>query len=107
MVLGMTMGIMQKFELASVHAHLNLLGWVSMALFGLIYHFYPQAGETKLAKVHFWIHNLAMPIFQVGLAMEIVSGGKLAFIVPIVIIASLITVIGILCFMVNILCKVK
>lgn len=52
-LLGMTMGIIQDFRLASVHAHFNLLGWVSMALFGVIYHFYPHAAETRLAKTHF------------------------------------------------------
>ena len=49
-VLGMTMGIIHDFTLTSVHAHINLLGWLSMAAFGLIYHFYPRAAETVLAK---------------------------------------------------------
>ena len=48
-VLGMTMGIIHDFTLTSVHAHINLLGWLSMAAFGLIYHFYPRAAETVLA----------------------------------------------------------
>lgn len=37
MVLGITMGISQDFTLAPAHAHLNLLGWVTMAIYGL-YH---------------------------------------------------------------------
>ncbi|WP_175476851.1 MULTISPECIES: hypothetical protein [Virgibacillus] len=32
--LGLTMGITENFSFTSVHAHLNLLGWVSLALFG-------------------------------------------------------------------------
>lgn len=55
--LGLFMGITQKFVLAPVHAHLLLLGWASLALAGLVYHFYPVAGETRLARVHFWLHN--------------------------------------------------
>lgn len=43
-ILGIIMGIRHDFSLTSVHAHLNLLGWVSMALFGTIYHLYPAAG---------------------------------------------------------------
>ena len=35
--LGITMGIAGNHTLFPVHAHLNLLGWVSMALIGLIY----------------------------------------------------------------------
>lgn len=37
MALGIHMGIAQDFTLAPAHAHLNLLGWVTMALYGL-YH---------------------------------------------------------------------
>ena len=32
MFLGITMGIREDFTQASTHAHLNLVGWVSMAL---------------------------------------------------------------------------
>lgn len=31
-LIGLTMGIIHDFTLTSVHAHVNLLGWVSMAL---------------------------------------------------------------------------
>jgi hypothetical protein len=31
--IGLVMGITHNFMFTSVHAHLNLLGWVSMALF--------------------------------------------------------------------------
>ena len=36
MGLGIVMGISQDFTLAPAHAHLNLLGWVTMAIYGLI-----------------------------------------------------------------------
>ena len=39
--LGVVMGATNNFTLRPVHVHLNLLGWVSMALIGLIGHFYP------------------------------------------------------------------
>lgn len=37
MSLGIYMGLNGDFALAPVHAHINLLGWVTMALYGL-YH---------------------------------------------------------------------
>lgn len=37
MTMGIIMGISQDFTLAPAHAHLNLLGWVTMAIYGL-YH---------------------------------------------------------------------
>ncbi|MBP1966939.1 cytochrome-c oxidase [Paenibacillus aceris] len=98
-LLGMLMGIIQDFRLASVHAHLNLLGWVSMAIFGLIYHFYPHAAETRLAKLHFWLHNIGLPLMQGGLAIELISGNSAML--PLVIVSSLLVVIGVILFTIN------
>jgi cbb3-type cytochrome oxidase subunit 1 len=67
--LGFVMGISKNFGLAPVHAHINLLGWASLALVGTIYHLYPAAGATRLARVHFWLHNLALPALMVSLAL--------------------------------------
>ncbi|AGK52183.1 hypothetical protein [Bacillus sp. 1NLA3E] len=104
-ILGIFMGIIHEFELTSVHAHLNLLGWVSMALFGAIYHFYPEAGKTKLATTHFWLHNLGVPIMQGGLAYSIITDNDSAIIV--VIVASLAVVLGGILFAINVFKHVK
>ena len=45
--LGLAMGMTEKFTLMPVHAHVNLLGWASLALCGVIYTLYPAAGETR------------------------------------------------------------
>jgi len=66
--MGIVMGITQQFSLAPVHAHVNLLGWASLAIMGVIYRVYPAAAETRLARIHFWVHNGALPVFMLGLA---------------------------------------
>jgi len=99
-LLGMTMGMIHDFRFTSLHAHVNLLGWVSTAVFGLIYSVYPYAAETKLAKSHFWLHNIGLPVMMVGLLCE--SLGVTAG-VPIMIVGSLAVVVGTLIFMVNVL----
>ena len=66
--MGIVMGITQQFSLAPVHAHVNLLGWASLAIMGVIYRVYPAAAETRLARIHFWMHNGALPVFMLGLA---------------------------------------
>jgi hypothetical protein len=43
MCLGFYMGINQDFTLAPVHAHLNLLGWVSLFLLGIYYRTHDHA----------------------------------------------------------------
>ncbi|MBA3326514.1 MAG: hypothetical protein H0T41_15010 [Rhodobacteraceae bacterium] len=50
MSLGVYMGIAQDFTLAPAHAHANLLGWVTMALYGLYHRSAPRA-DTRLAWV--------------------------------------------------------
>jgi hypothetical protein len=55
MGLGVWMGKTEDFQLQAVHAHINLLGWVSMLLYGLVYRVIPKAAEGRLPVVHFWL----------------------------------------------------
>lgn len=66
--MGLVMGMTKQFQLAPVHAHVNLLGWVTLALAGLIYHAYPRAAATRLAQWHFWLHNIGLVAGMTGLA---------------------------------------
>jgi hypothetical protein len=50
MFLGITMGIREDFTQAPTHAHLNLVGWVSMALYALVYRQYPAAALFKPSR---------------------------------------------------------
>jgi cbb3-type cytochrome oxidase subunit 1 len=76
-LLGITMGIMQNFALVPVHAHVLLLGWATLALAGVIYHLHPLAAQTRLAKLHFWIHNLALPPFTISLSLFLTGHANL------------------------------
>lgn len=67
--LGAYMGASHDFRLRPVHVHVNMLGWVSAALTGCVYFLFPQAATTRLARVHFWLYNLAMPVQMVSLAI--------------------------------------
>jgi hypothetical protein len=96
---GLTMGIIHDFRFTSVHAHVNLLGWVSMALFGIIYHFYPNAANSKLAKTQFWLHNIGVPVMLGGIALQVLG---VSAALPPTIIGSLAVVIGVILFMVNV-----
>lgn len=98
-ILGLVMGIIHNFSFTSVHAHLNLLGWVSMAIFGLIYSVYPRAGQTKLAGAHFWLHNIGLPVMQGSLFMQILTGNAAMTIGTII--GSLLVVAGVLLFVIN------
>jgi len=103
-LLGLIMGITQKFTLAPVHAHLLLLGWASLALAGIVYHLYPAASTTRLARIHFWLHNLALPVFMAGLAM-VLTGTEGAL--PVVASGASAVLIGLALFAMNVLINVK
>jgi hypothetical protein len=66
---GIWMGVGEHFELAPVHAHINLVGFASMALFGLIYRSYPALAESKLAAAHFMIFTIGAVLFIAGLPL--------------------------------------
>lgn len=79
--LGLVMAIRHDFMLAPVHAHLNLLGWVSLALFGIVYRIYPELAERKLAAVHFALSAPAAVMMPAGIAMAILMERPLVAIV--------------------------
>ena len=103
-VLGLAMGITQKFALVPVHAHLLLLGWASLALAGLVYHLYPAAATTRLARIHFWLHNLGLPVFMVALGVML-TGTESA--IPIVAASASVVLVGLALFATNVLINVK
>lgn len=60
------------------HGHLNLLGWVEMAIFGSIYYIIPRLVKRsiyslKLVKVHFWTHNFGL----LGMVCSFVAAGTI------------------------------
>jgi len=52
-------------HLKFIHSHLNMLGWVSMMIFGVGYHILPRfAGKpiksVKLGEIQFWLANVGL-----------------------------------------------
>jgi hypothetical protein len=66
MSLGIFMGISQDFTLTPVHAHINLLGFVSLMLYGLYYRGAPTTGH--LAWLQAAMAMLGVPLMAGGLA---------------------------------------
>ncbi len=69
MTLGVGMGMTHNFLFRSAHAHVNLLGWVSLALAALVFHVFPETARTRLATVWFWTYNVCLPVGLGGLAL--------------------------------------
>lgn len=102
--LGIAMGASEDFTLRPVHAHINLLGWATMALAGLIYSVFPQAGLTRLGKMHFWLNNISLPVMVIALAFVVAGQRQL---IPVLAISEIVASLGILCFAANIFVNLK
>jgi cbb3-type cytochrome oxidase subunit 1 len=98
------MGISQNFMLIPVHAHVMLLGWASLGIAGVIYHLYPAAAATRLARWHFWLHNLGLPVFMVALGL-LLAGTQAAL--PAVGLGATVVVLGLVLFAVNVFINIK
>lgn len=102
--LGLYMSIRHDYALNGVHVHINLLGWVSLALAGIIYTHFPTLASTKLAKTHFWLHNISLPIMMLGLAFIVYGQVSLT---PIVAASGTVLALAIILFAINILKNLK
>jgi hypothetical protein len=67
MILGIWMGMNEDFTYKAVHAHLNLLGWATMFLYGLYYRGNARAEAEMLPKIQFWCALLGMIIIVPGI----------------------------------------
>jgi peptidoglycan/LPS O-acetylase OafA/YrhL len=69
MIWGIVMAISRDHSAMPAHAHLNLLGWVSLFLFGIFYHLHPAIDRSKaaLVQVTAWIIGTIVLTIGVGL----------------------------------------
>lgn len=72
---GIQMSISEDHSLAGAHAHLNLVGWVSMGLFGLYYTLTPSAAASGLAKIHLLIATAGVVVMVPGIVIALKQGG--------------------------------
>src|SRR5450755_4455690 len=69
MVWGIVMAISEDHSAMPAHAHLNLLGWVSLFLFGIFYHLHPAVDRSRTASVQVWVWIGSTVILTVGVAL--------------------------------------
>ena len=76
MMWGIEMSITEDHTFAPAHAHLNLIGFVVMSLYGTFYALSPTAGKSRLAVIHYGLTTLAVIVMVPGIVMAI-SGQSL------------------------------
>lgn len=104
-VLGLVIGSSNQFQYTSVHAHINLLGWVSLAIIGVIYKVFPEAAEAKLARIHFWLHNVGLPLLIIS--MVFFAQGEESMGIPFAALGGVLVIASVIVFLVNLFKRVK
>ncbi|HKU63918.1 MAG TPA: hypothetical protein VJQ06_02590 [Rhizomicrobium sp.] len=69
MAMGAQMGASEDFTLMPAHAHLNLLGWVTMAIYGIFYALTHASLKPKLAWTNFALAAIGVLVLIPSLAL--------------------------------------
>ncbi len=101
MSLGIHMGASQRFALAPVHAHINLVGFALMTLFGLVYRVIPAMGAGIFGRLHFWLFQLGAVVMLSGLYLLISETLPAPSVGPVMAIAEVAVLLGVVSFLVN------
>lgn len=100
MLLGMAMGATQDFTLHPVHAHLNLVGWASLALMGGYYSL-DRAAVGRLAWFNLVFSGLGAVVLPAGIFL--VASGHTAPGETAAMLGGLLALIGMASFLVAVL----
>ena len=102
MSLGIWMGMHQDFTLAPAHAHINLAGWVTLCLYGLVHRAFPALATAKLAPIQAFLAIVGGIALPIGIALAVTHPNTPP--VP-AIIASFAVILGALLFFIMFLGK--
>jgi cytochrome c oxidase cbb3-type subunit 1 len=85
------------------HVHANLLGFVSMMIFGVAYHVIPRftgnaLNSRPLARAHLWVANAGLALLVGGWLLRVVA---MRVSTPLVHAGALLSAAGAFCFIYN------
>lgn len=92
---GLFMGLTQDHSTLTAHAHLNLIGWVSLFLMGLFYRLHPALDARPLARLQVIVWAAGAVVLALALGL-IYSGAPEAD--PLAGIASVVIFLDMLLF---------
>ncbi|HZH09312.1 MAG TPA: hypothetical protein VEZ24_02980 [Microvirga sp.] len=68
MAMGIGMAATQNHAIMPAHAHLNLLGWVSLFLFGIYYERRPALNVSRLAMIQVLLWSTGTVVLTIAVA---------------------------------------
>ena len=94
-LLGLKMAMTQDFSAVGAHAHINLLGWVTMSIFGTYHALNPSGASSMLAKLQACIYVLGVLVMAPALYLFLTGTQSAESVVAV---ASIVVFIGVLMF---------
>jgi hypothetical protein len=92
---GLHMAMSQDHSVAGAHAHINLLGWVTSAVFGGYYALNPAKAERRLALVQYGVYTTGVVVMAPALLLMLAGNAALE---PLVALSSFVVLAGVLLF---------
>lgn len=112
LALGVTLGVaMAAHPMWTVyrpaHMHMNLLGFVTMMIYGVAYHVIPRFSgaplhDRRLAGAHWWIANVGLVLMVVGFVMRVGGAEMLGLATPVLAVGGVLSALGAYAFAWNI-----
>lgn len=89
-----------------VHSHLNMLGWVSMMIYGVGYHILPkfmgrQMYSKKMGEAQFWISNIGLVAMLVFYTINVYNPSDI--LIAATVLAGVLEMVSIFLFFYNML----
>lgn len=103
MILGEYMGAHENFALAPLHAHINLLGWVTLALYGTFYTLTRETYSPHLAWMNFVLSAVGVLAMVPLLALTLTAPNGAETYGPLTGAAGVVAILGLLVFLVSVL----
>ncbi|MFL6689129.1 MAG: hypothetical protein ACJ8IR_02925 [Alphaproteobacteria bacterium] len=101
MLLGEYMGAHENFALAPLHAHINLLGWVTLALYGTFYTLTKDTYSPRLAWTNFALSSIGVLAMIPVLALLLTAPDGAKTYGPLAGAAGGVALLGLLVFLVS------
>ncbi|MDO8840348.1 MAG: hypothetical protein Q7V31_15655 [Parvibaculum sp.] len=102
MGLGMFMGQSQDFSHRTTHTHINLLGFVSMTLFALVYRVWPAMQQSVLARIHFFAYQIGALIMVSAIFLKYGGHAEEGVFGPMFGVSEALLVLGMICFLIGV-----
>jgi peptidoglycan/LPS O-acetylase OafA/YrhL len=90
MIYGTWLGASGHNNFANSHAHINLLGFVTSVLFGILYWAYPSLAKSRLAIWQFAIYEVGVLLLIIGKILVDKDGTETPFLPA----GSIVTILG-------------